>query len=231
MENAEIEAEQAAVPVPVKLALLAVVWLAWWWAITAHLSNALNLSIIAGGCWLLYPVALLGRKVLNQRQTPGRAVWTTTFVQAGLGLTLVLALVRALATHRQWSDFWLSVPRGLGLALVIVTGAAAIATVLNLALKGLGAPFFIALSRKLAADWLYGRTRNPMVLAVIAFLISLGIRFQSALFVLWVLLFFTPATLFFVKVFEEKELEIRFGAPYLDYKSKTPMLLPRLRRS
>jgi hypothetical protein len=47
------------------------------------------------------------------------------------------------------------------------------------------------------------------------------------LFVLWVLILFAPALLFFVKVFEERELEIRFGAPYLDYKSRTPMLFPR----
>jgi len=38
-------------------------------------------------------------------------------------------------------------------------------TVINLALKGFGAPFFIVLSRKLAADWLYAWTRDPMVLA------------------------------------------------------------------
>jgi protein-S-isoprenylcysteine O-methyltransferase Ste14 len=33
--------------------------------------------------------------------------------------------------------------------------------------------------------------------------------------------------LFFVKMYEERELELRFGAPYLEYKSRTPMLLPR----
>ncbi len=97
----------------------------------------------------------------------------------------------------------------------------------NLALKGLGAPFAIALSRKLAVDWLYAWTRNPMVLAALAFLLSLGIWFQSALFVLWVLILFAPALLFFVKVYEERELEIRFGASYLEYKSRTPMLFPR----
>jgi len=94
-------------------------------------------------------------------------------------------------------------------------------------LKGLGAPFAIALSRKLAADWLYAWTRNPMVLAGLAFLLSLGIWYQSALFVLWVLILFAPALLFFVKVYEERELEIRFEASYLEYKSRTPMLFPR----
>jgi protein-S-isoprenylcysteine O-methyltransferase Ste14 len=113
------------------------------------------------------------------------------------------------------------------LALVIITGAAFLLTVINLALKGLGAPFFIALTQKLAADWLYAWTRNPMLLAALAFFLSMGIWFQSMLFVLWVLILLAPALLVFVKVYEERELEIRFGASYREYKSRTPMLLPR----
>jgi protein-S-isoprenylcysteine O-methyltransferase Ste14 len=99
--------------------------------------------------------------------------------------------------------------------------------VVNLAVRGLGAPFFIALSRRVATDWMYAWTRNPMVLTILAFFLSLGIWFQSLLFVLWVTILFSPALLTFVKVFEERELEIRFGASYLDYKSRTPMLFPR----
>jgi protein-S-isoprenylcysteine O-methyltransferase Ste14 len=94
----------------------------------------------------------------------------------------------------------------------------------------LGAPFAIALSRKLTVDWLYAWTRNPMVLATLAFFLSLGIWFQSALFVLWVVILVAPALLVFVKVYEERELEIRFGASYLEYKSRTPMLFPRKTR-
>ena len=40
----------------------------------------------------------------------------------------------------------------IGLLLVIVTGAACALTMVNLALRGRGAPFAIALSQKLAAD-------------------------------------------------------------------------------
>jgi protein-S-isoprenylcysteine O-methyltransferase Ste14 len=66
-----------------------------------------------------------------------------------------------------------------------------------------------------------------MVLASLALGLSLGIWFQSIWFVLWVLILFAPALLFIVKVYEERELEIRFGASYLEYKSRTPMLFPR----
>jgi protein-S-isoprenylcysteine O-methyltransferase Ste14 len=137
------------------------------------------------------------------------------------------ASFRAVITHQDWSGWTLPIPVEIGMLLVIITGVVALSTVVNLALKGLGAPFAIALSRKLAVDWLYAWTRNPMVLATLVFLLSLGIWFQSALFVLWVLILVVPALLFIVKVYEERELELRFGASYLEYKSKTPMLLPR----
>jgi len=211
----------------IRIVLLAVLIIIWWLVSDASLSNFMNLSVIAGGVLLTYPLVWLGRRILNRHQTKGWAVWTTTFVHFGLGFTLVIPIVRLFSTYRDWPDWILPVPPVIGLVLVIITGAASLLTVINLALRGFGAPFFIALSRKLAADWMYAWTRNPMVLAGISFLLSLGIWFQSPLIVLWVLLLFTPALLFFVKVYEERELELRFGASYLEYKSRTPMLFPK----
>ena len=210
-----------------RVALLVFIWIIWWWALNAPLSNVMNLSIIVGGVLLTFPLVWFGRKILDRHQTIGHAVWTTTFVHFGLGFTFGIPIVRVVTTHQDWFGWVLPIPSVIGLALVIITGAAFLLVVVNLALKGFGAPFFIALSRKLAVDWLYAWTRNPMVLAGLAFFLSLGIWFQSALFVLWALIVFAPALLFFVKVYEERELEIRFGLSYLEYKSKTPMLLPR----
>lgn len=212
---------------PVKVALVLLIWLVWWGAIRLSLSAAGNLVAIWGGVWLTCPLVWLGRRLLDRRPTLDQAAWMTTFVHFGLGFTFGIPIARAVTTYRDWSGWELPVPTGIGLGLVIVTGAAFFLVVLNLALKGSGAPFFIALSEKLAQDWLYAWTRNPMVLAGLAFLVSLGIWFQSALFVLWALIGFTPALLFFVKVYEERELAIRFGASYLAYKSRTPMLFPR----
>ena len=86
---------------------------------------------------------------------------------------------------------------------------------------------YFALSQKLAVDWLYAWTRNLMVLPGLALLASLGLWFQSGLFLLWGLLLVGSALLFFIKVYEERELELRFGASYLAYKAKTPFLWPR----
>lgn len=209
-----------------RLVLLAFIFIFWWWGLNATLSNAINLYVISVGVLLTYPVVWLGRKMLDRGQTAVIAEWTITFVHSSLAFTFGLPIIRAIITHQDWPGWVIPLPKEVGLALVIITGASFLLTVLNLALKGFGAPFFIALSRKLAADWMYAWTRNPMVLAALAFLISLGLWYQSILFILWVLLFFTPALLFFIKVFEERELEIRFGKSYLEYKTRTPMLIP-----
>jgi protein-S-isoprenylcysteine O-methyltransferase Ste14 len=210
-----------------RIVLFAIILLIYWVALNASLSNGMNLFVIVGGVLLTYPHIWFGRKMLDRRQTIGHAVWTTTFVHFGLGFTFGVPIVRAISTYKEWCGWVLPIPSVIGLVLAIITGAATLLTVINLALKGFGAPFFIVLSRKLASDWMYARTRNPMVLAALAFFLSLGIWFQSALFVLWVLILFAPALLFFVKVFEERELEFRFGASYQEYKSRTPMLFPK----
>ncbi len=211
----------------VRMGLLVSIWTVWLWACIAPLSTVANLSIIVGGLLLVFPFVWLGKKILDQRPTMERVVWITTFVHYGLGALLGVPIIRALITYQDWSDWPLPIPTEIGLILVIVSGIFFVLTVANLALKGFGAPFAIALSKKLAAEWLYAWTRNPMVLAGLAFLLSLGIWIQSVLFVLGTLILFTPALLYFVKTYEERELEIRFGESYLEYRSRTPMLIPR----
>jgi protein-S-isoprenylcysteine O-methyltransferase Ste14 len=211
----------------VRIALFVLIIFLWSWVLHQRLSNIMDISIIVGGILLIFPIAWLGRKMLDKKPTTSRAAWISTFVHYTVVILAGVAVVRAIKTHQDWSGWLLPVPTEIGLVLVIVTGGATLLTVIDLAVKGLGAPFAVAPSRKLAVDWLYAWTRNPMVLATLALGLSLGVWFQSILFVLWVLILFAPALLTIVKVYEERELEIRFGASYLEYKSKTPMLFPR----
>ena len=211
----------------IRLVLFIIILLIFWQVSIAHFSDTVNLSLIFGLVLLTYPLILAGRKLLDRHQTRTWAEWTTTLVHVGLGITFGVPIVRAITTYDDWKGWVIPIPGIIGLVLVIITGAAFLMTVANLAIKGFGAPFFIALSKKLASDWMYARTRNPMVLAGVALLLSLGIWFQSVLFILWALVFFTPALLFFIKVFEERELEFRFGESYLEYKKRTPMLFPK----
>jgi protein-S-isoprenylcysteine O-methyltransferase Ste14 len=67
--------------------------------------------------------------------------------------------------------------------------------------------------------------RAPL-LATLAWLAAFGLLQRSALFVLWVVTVVAPAWIVFLKVYEERELEIRFGAAYLKYRAATPFLWP-----
>jgi protein-S-isoprenylcysteine O-methyltransferase Ste14 len=212
---------------PLKIALVLVIWLVWWGVTELRLTSYTNLALIFGGILLTYPLVWVGRLILDQQPTAERANWVTTFVHFGLGFTFGIPIVQAVTTHRGWQGWTLAVPEWIGLVLVLLSAAAFLLTVINLAMKGSGAPFFIALSQKVARDWMYAWTRNPMGLAAIALLVSLGLWYQSALFLVWGLLFFTPAFLYFIKVFEERELELRLGDAYLEYRARTPMLIPR----
>ena len=70
-----------------------------------------------------------------------------------------------------------------------------------------------------------------MVLAVLACLLSIGLLFQSALFVIWVLVLAAPAWVVYLKLYEERELEIRFGPSYRAYRARTSFLWPRRPRA
>lgn len=142
-----------------------------------------------------------------------------------LGVT-VFPAIRIIQTPSARA-FVLPIPILLGQLLLWITSIATLLTVLNLAIRGLGAPFAGVLSSRLAKDWMYAWTRNPMVLCTFLLLLSIGLRYRSLWFLLWILLIVTPGWLFFVKKYEERELEIRFGPSYLAYKERTPFLLPR----
>lgn len=211
----------------VRLVLFACVFIAWMWVLAQPFSYSTNLAVIVGCVLLVFPIVWFARLVLDRDATPAHAEWITTLVHAVVMVLFGSAVIRAVTTYRAWRGWVIAIPGEVGLLLTLLFGAAAALAVMNLAVRGLGAPFGIALSRRLAIDWLYAWSRNPMVLASLALLVAVGIWFQSGLFVLWACLLVIPALLFFVKIFEERELEIRFGSGYLEYKARTPMLFPR----
>ena len=62
------------------------------------------------------------------------------------------------------------------------------------------------------------------------YLLTLAVGFVSGstLATLAAVVGFIPAHILFLKYFEEKELELRFGESYLEYKKTVPFLLPKL---
>jgi len=75
---------------------------------------------------------------------------------------------------------------------------------------------------------IYKYTRNPMSLGYYLFALGVGFISGSTLLTLYVLFGLVPAHLFFLRFFEELELELRLGESYKEYKQKTPFLIPRL---
>jgi protein-S-isoprenylcysteine O-methyltransferase Ste14 len=93
--------------------------------------------------------------------------------------------------------------------------------------RGNGANAF-RLTKQIVADDIYQRTRNPMSLGYYLCALALGFGSGSTFALLAVALGLIPAHLIFLKYFEELELELRFGASYLEYKRRVSFLLPRL---
>ncbi len=83
--------------------------------------------------------------------------------------------------------------------------------------------------RRLVVDGPYNYCRNPMALGIIIFYLGMSIWTGSPSSI-GLTSIFAAALIAYVKLVEEKELEARFGRQYLEYKKKTPSLIPRRRR-
>lgn len=91
------------------------------------------------------------------------------------------------------------------------------------------AAFF--LTKNVVNGYVYKLTRNPMSLGFYLGCLALGFLSGSTYFTLWLLIEVIPAHIFYLKFFEERELELRFGKSYVEYKERVPFLIPQIRRS
>lgn len=206
---------------------LVLTWIIWLLVINREFSLGISLAISIGGPLLVTPIVYLGRRLLDQQPVVRRAAWVTTAVHYLLLTLLGMSVIEATQLAQNLTLWAIRLPPWLGILIMVVSGVALVLVVFNLALKGFGLPFALALTRLVATDWLYAWTRNPMVLSALAFLVGLGLWLQSGLFLVWTLVVFSPAMYVFLVVYEERELEIRFGEDYLEYKTRTPMFWPR----
>jgi protein-S-isoprenylcysteine O-methyltransferase Ste14 len=215
-----------------RLVGLIVMILLWTWQADHLFSLTSSLGLLVGSVLLYFPLCSVGRKLLDSHPSAGRAAQINLYLHFPLVFLLGAAIVEALKIGLRHAaapipgDWVIPLPPQVGLVLFIVTGALGVSAVITLALRGLGAPFAIALSQRLALDWVYAWTRNPMVLGTLLALVSMGLMFRSLFLILWALLV-TSALIFMLKVYEERELELRFGDSYLEYMRRTPFLWPR----
>jgi len=90
---------------------------------------------------------------------------------------------------------------------------------------GEGIPVFA--TQELIVQGPYAHCRNPMVLGTDLFYTGISI-WMGSLSAIGLTILFATLLAVYHKVIEEKELEVRFGSKYLEYKRRTPFLIPRL---
>jgi len=92
---------------------------------------------------------------------------------------------------------------------------------------GEGIPVFA--TQKLIAQGPYAHCRNPMTLGAVLFYIGISICMGS-LSAVGLTMLFAALSVVYLKMIEEKRLEEYFGSEYLEYKQRTPFIIPRLNR-
>jgi|SRR4051812_2111045 protein-S-isoprenylcysteine O-methyltransferase Ste14 len=83
-------------------------------------------------------------------------------------------------------------------------------------------------TKKLVVRGLYRYVRNPMILGVWIVLLGEALALKSQNILIWAASFFVINTIYFI-VYEEPDLEDRFGEEYRDYKKHVSRWLPRLK--
>jgi protein-S-isoprenylcysteine O-methyltransferase Ste14 len=134
-------------------------------------------------------------------------------------------------SHRYDNTFGLALPgwtRALGIAVMLVGGAIAIACVATFVTHGEGTPAPIDPPRKFVAVGPYKFVRNPMYIGGFIVLLGFGLYQQSPAILLFALPWLLLAHLFVI-LYEEPHLRATFGAPYDTYCHSVRRWLPRHR--
>ena len=91
--------------------------------------------------------------------------------------------------------------------------------------KGTLAPW--SPTKKLVIGGMYAYVRNPMIMGVLTILIGESLLLTSTNIFIWAVIFFIINNIFFL-LYEEPNLEKKFGEEYREYKRNVPRWIPRL---
>lgn len=172
-------------------------------------------------------------KILKQAQheySPGKRI--ITLIIAGIFFLGILPSAKVYFSARLDQHFEL--PRLHG-PLFVIAGCFIMAAGLLFAwwsiyiqfTLGRGTPVPVMATQKLITQKPYSYCRNPMTLGTIVLYLGLAVLIGSISAVVLVLI---GAVLLvaYIKFLEEKEMEMRFGEAYQEYRRQTPFLIPRL---
>jgi protein-S-isoprenylcysteine O-methyltransferase Ste14 len=94
---------------------------------------------------------------------------------------------------------------------------------------GRGTPVPIMATQQLIIQKPYNYCRNPMALGAIVVYLGVAILIGS-ISAAGLVLAFSVLLLVYIKFLEEKEMELRFGEAYREYRKQTPFIIPRFRK-
>jgi len=113
----------------------------------------------------------------------------------------------------------------IGVIAIIIGGFLAFWTIMSQIKLASGTPFPMLPTKKLLIIGPFKYCRNPMTMGTIIAYSGVVILVGSYTALLAVVIF-SGILFVYLKVIEEKELEMRFGQEYLEYKKNTPFILP-----
>jgi protein-S-isoprenylcysteine O-methyltransferase Ste14 len=97
--------------------------------------------------------------------------------------------------------------------------------------KGSPVPFKDTHTLNVVSSGPYKYTRNPMIFGYVLIWIGLGVLINSFFLTVGFALIILIVLIVIVKVWEEKNLEKRFGSHYLEYKKNVSFIIPFLKKA
>jgi protein-S-isoprenylcysteine O-methyltransferase Ste14 len=171
-------------------------------------------------------------KIVEASGKPRSKIYKLVVISVGVSLILIIIPLLLLVASYGIEEYVLS-HRFRILQIIVALLSLAIGffllvwSVLSLVRTGKGTPVPIAPSQKLIVDGPYRICRNPMLLGILAYFLGVGTILDSI--TIGLIMFFLSLIIgtCYSKFIEEKELRMRFGQEYEEYKEKTPFLVPR----
>lgn len=113
----------------------------------------------------------------------------------------------------------------IGVMAIVIGGIVAIWTIVIQISLASGTPFPMLPTKKLLMVGPFKYCRNPMTLGTIIAYAGIAILIGS-FSALGSVAIFAAILVCYLKIIEEKELQMRFGSEYIEYKKKTPFIIP-----
>jgi len=122
----------------------------------------------------------------------------------------------------------------LSVPLFLVGAYYVIESIRILLVRGKGVPLGDVFPKdqtsELITKGVYSQTRNPMIFGYLACVCAVGLSLNSVSTTFIIPLFFIILWTIWLKKMEEPALERRFEKQYIEYRKKTPYLVPRPRK-